>query len=71
MPLYRLHDHAGDDLGAIEHVAGNLEPGDIVFLRDGREALITARVEAAQGRLAALLDVVVAPSPLDADDALP
>jgi hypothetical protein len=25
MPLYRLHDHTGDDLGTIEHVAGNLE----------------------------------------------
>jgi hypothetical protein len=51
--------------------AGNLEPGDIVFLPDGREALVTARVEAVAGPLAGLLEVVVAPSPLDADDALP
>ena len=48
-----------------------LEPGDVVFLPDGREALVTARVEAEDGPLAALLEVVVAPSPLDADDALP
>jgi hypothetical protein len=52
---YRLHDHTGDDLGTIEHAAGNLEPGDIVFLPDGREALVTARVEAEAGALAACL----------------
>jgi hypothetical protein len=68
---YRLHDHTGDDLGTIEHAAGNLEPGDIVYLLDVREALVTARVESAPGPLAALLEVVVAPSPLDRDDALP
>jgi hypothetical protein len=71
MPLYRLHDHTGDDLGTIEHAAGNVAPGDVVFLPDGREALVTAGVEAQPGPLAALLKVVVAPSPLDADDALP
>jgi hypothetical protein len=42
-----------------------------VFLPDGREALVTARVEAVASPFAALLEVVVAPSPLDADDALP
>jgi hypothetical protein len=36
---YRLHDHTGDDLATIEHAAGNVEPGDIVFLPNGREAL--------------------------------
>ena len=46
MARYRLHDHTGDDLGTIEHAADNLEPGDIVFLPDGREALVTARVDA-------------------------
>jgi hypothetical protein len=35
----------------------------------GRRSL--ARVEAQPGPLAALLEVVVAPSPLDGDDALP
>jgi hypothetical protein len=42
-----------------------------VFLPDGREALIAARVEAAPGPLEPLLEVVVAPSPLERDDALP
>jgi hypothetical protein len=71
MPLYRLHYDTGDDVGTIEHAARNIEPGDIVFLPDGREALVTARVEAEPGPLAALLEVVVAPSPIDGDDALP
>ena len=63
MPTYRLHDHEGDDLGLLEHPAPNLEPGDVVPLADGREALVTARVEAEPGPLAALLEVVVAPAP--------
>jgi hypothetical protein len=42
-----------------------------VFLPDGREALVTARVEAVASPFAPLLEVVVAPSPLDGDDALP
>ena len=71
MPAYRLHDHEGDDLGLIEHAAPNVEPGDVIMLPDGREALVTARVEADPGPLAALLQVVVAPSRLAADDALP
>jgi hypothetical protein len=41
------------------------------MLPDGREALVTARVEAEPGPLAALLEVAIAPSRLDADDALP
>ena len=28
VPVYRLHDTTGDDLGLIEHPAPNLEPGD-------------------------------------------
>jgi hypothetical protein len=63
VPTYRVHDHAGDDLGVIQHPAPNLEPGDIVVLPGGREALVTARVEAEPGPLAALLEVVVAPPP--------
>jgi hypothetical protein len=52
----------------MEHPTPNLEPGDLVELEDGREALVTARVEAAPGQLEALLEVVVAPSPLVGDD---
>jgi hypothetical protein len=40
--------------------------GDVVVLPDGREALVTARVEAEPGPLAALLEVVV-----DAEDESP
>jgi hypothetical protein len=54
--------HTGDDIGLLEHPAPNLEPGDVVVLADGRDALVTARVEAERGSpLAALLKVVVAP----------
>jgi len=41
------------------------------MLPDGREALVTARVETGNSPLAALLEVVIAPSRLEADDALP
>ncbi len=41
------------------------------MLADGREALVTAQVEAKPGRVAALLEVALAPSRLEADDALP
>lgn len=37
MPTYRLHDHAGDDLGLLEHPAPNLEPGDVVVLQPLRD----------------------------------
>jgi len=60
VPTYRVHDHKGDGLGLLEHPAPNVEPGDVVVLPDGREALVTARVEAKPGPLAALLEVVVA-----------
>jgi hypothetical protein len=56
VPIYRLHDTTGDELGLLEHPAPNLEPGD-VGLEDGR-ALVTARVETEGGPLAALLEVV-------------
>ena len=61
MPAYRLHDTTGDDLGLVQHPAPNLEPGDVVVLADGREALVTARVEVEPGPLEALLEVVVSP----------
>ena len=63
MPRYRLRDTTGDDLGLLEHPAPNLEPGDVVALADGREALVTARVDAEPGwgQLVALLEVAVSP----------
>jgi hypothetical protein len=73
VPIYRLHDTTGDDLGLLEHPAPNLEPGDVVVVADGREAVVTARVEAGPGwgQLVAMLKVAIAPSRLEADDALP
>ena len=49
MSIYRLHDTTGDDLGLLEHCALNLEPGDVVVVADGREAVVTARAEAEPG----------------------
>ena len=49
VPIYRLHDTRGDDLGLLEHPAPNLEPGDVLVLADGRESVVTARVEAEPG----------------------
>ena len=61
VPIYRLQDTSGDDLGLLEHPAPNLEPGDVVVLADDREAVVTARVELepGPGPLVALLEVVV------------
>jgi hypothetical protein len=70
VPIYRVHDAAGDDLGLLEHPAPNLEPGDVVMLADGREAVVTARVEAEPGwgQLVAMLEVAVAPVPVGGDE---
>ena len=56
-----IYDATGDDLGLPEHPAPNLEPGVVVVVADGREALVTARVEAepAPGPLVVMLEVVV------------
>jgi hypothetical protein len=70
VPIYRLHDTTGDDLGLLEHPAPNLEPGDVVVLADGREALVTVRVETDGGQLAALLEVAIAPTPLTSDESI-
>lgn len=68
LPIYRLHDHTGDDLGRLEHLAPNVQPGDVVVL----EALVNGRVESQPGApIAALLEVVIAPTYHPADDALP
>ena len=40
----------------------------MVVIPDGREALVTARVEAEPGPLAALLEVATAPTPLTSDE---
>jgi hypothetical protein len=70
VPIYRLHDTTGDDLGLLEHPAPNLEPGDVVVLAWGREALVTARVETDGVQVAALLEVAIAPTPLTSDDGI-
>lgn len=70
VPTYRVHDTTGDDLGLIEHPAPNVEPGDVVELADGREALVTARVEAKPGPLVALLEVAIAATPLGRGDSI-
>jgi hypothetical protein len=46
----------------LEHPAPNIEPGDVVVVADGREAIVTARVEAEAGwgQLVALLEVAIA-----------
>jgi hypothetical protein len=60
VPTYRLHDTTGDDLGLLEHPAPNVEPGDVVVLADGQEAIVTGRVETGGvGPFAALLEVAV------------
>ena len=72
MAIYRLHDTTGDDLGLLEHPAPNLEPGDVVVVADGREAIVTARVEAEPGwgQLVAMLEVAIAPTPLTSDESI-
>jgi urease accessory protein UreE len=71
--IYRLHDATGDDLGLLEHPAPNLEPGDVIIFADGQEVVVTARVEAeaGPGPLVAMLEVAIAPSRVEAGDALP
>jgi hypothetical protein len=70
VPTYRLHDTTGDNLGLLEHPAPNVEPGDVVVTPDGREALVTARVEVEPGPLTALLEVAIAPTPLTSDESI-
>lgn len=72
MASYRVHDTTGEDLGLLEHPARNLESGDVVVLTDGREGLVTARVEAEPGwgQLVAMLEVAIAPTPLTSDDGI-
>jgi hypothetical protein len=41
-----------------------------VVTPDGREALVTSRIENEQGPLTALLEVAIAPTPLTSDDGI-
>jgi hypothetical protein len=69
---YRIYDTTGEELGLIEHFAPNIEPGDVVVVADGREAIVTARVEAEPGwgQLVALLEVAIAPTLLTSDSSI-
>jgi len=51
---------------ASTYPAPNVEPGDVVMLTDGREALVTARVEGRPVRFEALLQMIVSTSTPDA-----
>lgn len=61
MHLYRLYDAEANDLGLLRHPAPNIEPGDVLILEDGLEAIVTARVETSPNRalFTALLQVLV------------
>ena len=61
MSIYRVHDATGEDLGLLEHPAPNLEPGDVLVFADGREGVVTERleVEPGPGPLVAMLEVLV------------
>jgi hypothetical protein len=61
MPTYCLQGEYGY-VGLLEHPAPNLGAGDVVVVGDGRQALVTARIEAWRGsRFAAVLEVVLSP----------
>jgi hypothetical protein len=63
MALYRLHGTTDEDVSLFDHPAANVEPGSVVHLSDGREALVT-RVDTNDDQLWALLDALVVPSSL-------
>lgn len=49
MPVYRLIDRAGNDLGFLEHPVANLGPCDVIWLLDGQEARVTTRIDGDPG----------------------
>jgi hypothetical protein len=71
--IYRLHDTTGDDLGLLEHLRRTSSPVMLWVLADGREGVVTARVEAEPGwgQLVAMLEVAVAPVPVGDEESLP
>jgi hypothetical protein len=61
MPTYCLQGEQGY-VGLLEHPAWDLKAGDVVVLGDGRQALVTARIESWRGsRFAAVLEIVLSP----------
>jgi hypothetical protein len=61
-PTALRDDETGEDLGILDHPAPNVEVGDLVLLADGREVVVTARVEGWRGSsITADLDVAVSP----------
>jgi hypothetical protein len=52
---------SGDYLGRVEHLAPDVDRGDVVELPSGRDAIVTARFESGEESIAALLEVMVAP----------
>jgi Lhr-like helicase len=61
VPVYRLYDTAGGNLGQFEDPATTIAPGDIVVLEDGRDARVTTRIETSDERRGATLVVFTAP----------
>ena len=62
MPTYRVHALSGDDLGLIDHAAGNVGRGDVVQLPNGHDAIVTVRTETGEDGIEALLEVAVPPT---------
>jgi hypothetical protein len=60
---YHLYDAVGGSVGRIEHPAPNLEPGDLLLLEDGSEAVVTTRIDLDDGTADAVLEVVVLSRP--------
>jgi hypothetical protein len=49
MPVYRLYDTVGSNLGTFEDPTSNIAPGDVVVLEDGRDAHVTLRADTKDG----------------------
>jgi hypothetical protein len=65
--LVHLYANRGSPKHERAALRRNVELGDVVMLADGREALVTARVETDGGQLAALLEGAIA---LTSDDSI-